>query len=55
VKCPNVDASVPLEREKKEITRWEGGKDLGEKVDRGRGRGRRKPDQLLGVGTGLKS
>jgi hypothetical protein len=37
LKCPSEDASVPLGREKKAITSWEGGKDLGGKVDRGEG------------------
>jgi hypothetical protein len=35
VKCPSEDASVPLGREKKAITSWEGGRDLGGKVDGG--------------------
>jgi hypothetical protein len=33
VKCPSEDASIPLGREKKAITRGKGGRDLGEKVD----------------------
>ena len=37
LKCPSEDASVPLGREKKAITSGEGGRDLGGKVDRGRG------------------
>jgi hypothetical protein len=36
LKCPSEDTSVPLGREKEEITSWEGGKDLGGKVDEGR-------------------
>jgi hypothetical protein len=31
VKGPSEDASVPLGREKKAITNWEGGKDIGGK------------------------
>jgi hypothetical protein len=34
LKCPSEDASIPLGREKKAITIGEGGRDLGEKVDR---------------------
>jgi hypothetical protein len=40
LKGPSEDASVPLEREEKAITRGEGGRDLGGKVDedlRGKG------------------
>jgi hypothetical protein len=33
LKCPSEDASVPLGREKKEITSGVGGRDLGGKVD----------------------
>jgi hypothetical protein len=52
---PTEDTSVPLGREKKAITSGEGGRDLGGKVDGGRnGRGRGKPDQILGKGKGLK-
>ena len=32
---PSQDASVPLGREKKAITRWKGGRDLGGKGDSG--------------------
>ena len=31
-KCPSEEASVPLGREKKAITTWEEGRDLGGKV-----------------------
>jgi hypothetical protein len=37
LKCPSEDASVPLGREKKAITGWEEGMDLGGKMDRGKG------------------
>jgi hypothetical protein len=35
LKGPSEDTSVPLRRERKAITRGEGGRDLGGKVDRG--------------------
>ena len=53
LKCPSKDASVPLEREKKAITSWEGRRDLGGKVDGG-GRGRGEPGLLLGAEGGGK-
>ena len=34
LKCLSEEASVPLGRKKKAITRGEGGRDLGEKPDR---------------------
>jgi hypothetical protein len=37
LKCPSEDTSVPLGKEKKAITRGEGGRDLGGKLDRERG------------------
>ena len=35
MKCPSEDASVPLGREKKAITMWRGGRDLGEGREKG--------------------
>jgi hypothetical protein len=58
LKRPSEDASVPLRREKKAITRGEGGKDPGGKVDKVGRRaeeGRGKPDLALGEGKELKS
>jgi hypothetical protein len=44
LKCPNDGALVPLEREKIAFTSWEGGKNLGGRVNRVReGGGRGKP------------
>ena len=43
LKGPSEDASVPLRREKKAITRGEGGRDLGGKWD---GEGRGEHDQV---------
>jgi hypothetical protein len=37
LKCPSEDTSVPLGREKKVITSGDEGRDLGGKVDGGRG------------------
>jgi hypothetical protein len=34
IKCPIDDTSDPLGRKKKAITSWEGGRDLGGKVNR---------------------
>ena len=48
LKCPSEDASVSLGREKKATTSGEGGRDLGGKVDGGRGRG--EPELVLGEG-----
>jgi hypothetical protein len=33
LKCPSEDSSFSLRREKKAITSWEGGRELGRKVD----------------------
>jgi hypothetical protein len=48
LECPSEDASVPLGREKKEITSGEGGRDLGVKGDGGWGI--EEPDLVLGEG-----
>ena len=48
LKCPSEDASVPLGREKKAITRMQEWRDLGGKVDQGWGRG--EPDLISSEG-----
>jgi hypothetical protein len=56
LKCPSEDASVPLGKEKKAITRGERRRDLtweGKWMD-GRSWGRGEPDLVLGEGKGLK-
>ena len=55
LKCPIEDASVPLGREKKAITREEGGRALGDNVDGVEGSGDKgEPDLMLVAGKGWK-
>jgi hypothetical protein len=51
LKNPSKDASVPLGREKKSTTRWEGGRELQGKED---GERREEHDLVLGGEKGLK-